>query len=181
MRGFRLRKCDFRNDIPLIYKMMNGNDQYLFSTKLSFNSISTFSEWFIERLHHSFHDFFIIELSDGKAIGYIHNYDFSLINGHCKIVEYLNEESRHGGIGAAVAIQYMNYLFKKYPLNKIFTTVYNYNAESIMSNSKAGFINEGMIKEFRYHDGKYHDLQIFSISRTAFFKTLGSGFTNDMY
>ena len=50
----------------------------------------------------------------------------------------------------------------------MYSTVYSYNRKSIENNIAAGLTEEGVISDFRYHNGKYHGLHIFSITREEF-------------
>lgn len=40
------------------------------------------------------------------------------------------------------------------------------------SNQKAGFLEEGVLKKYRYYNGKFHDLHILSMDRKRFYTTL---------
>ncbi|MGN1345010.1 MAG: GNAT family N-acetyltransferase [Traorella sp.] len=156
------------DDIPFLYNAMSADDQYLFSTKLRFWSIQAFEQWLISRLKNDFHDFFIIKDKNNRKIGYAYNYDFSLQHGHCKLVVYIEPEYRKIGIGAFAAIRFISYLFETYPLLKLYSTIYTYNQESRKSNLAAGFVEEGVLKEYRYYDGQMHDLHYLSLSRQSY-------------
>lgn len=173
MNGVVLRKFYLHADIAYLYKMMINADQHLFSTKITMNSEEGFSDWLLEHIEHDFHDFFVIADEESNVpVGYVHNYDFSLQDGNCKIVVYIDEPYRNTGLGGYCAIQYMDYLFLKYPLKKIYVTIYAYNRESLTSNQKAGFLKEGVLKKYRYYNGKFHDLHILSMDRKRFYTTL---------
>ena len=177
MTGFILRKVIRQRDIPYLYKSMTDEEQYLFSVKLSVNSEQEFGDWFTKRLTYDFHDFYmIISEKDGLPIGYAHNYDFSLQNHNCKIVVYITKDYRDTGAGGFGAVQFIRRLFQLYPLKKVYATVYDYNACSLINNQKAGFIEEGVLKKYRYYDGAYHSLHILSIDRQTFSERFGGNF-----
>ena len=67
----------------------------------------------------------------------------------------------------------MKQLFLRYPLRKLYSTVYEYNSESLQSNLAAGFEVEGMLKDYRYFNGRYYGLYYLSISKDKFEKTIG--------
>lgn len=174
MEGVRLKQVDISHDIRFLYDIMNAEDQYLYSTKLKFYAIEQFEKWFINRMYDDFHDFFIVyETGTSKAIGYVHNYDFSLVDGHCKLVVYILSEYRKTGLGGIAAVTFMKQLFLRYPLRKLYSTVYEYNSESLQSNLAAGFEVEGMLKDYRYFNGRYYGLYYLSISKDKFEKTIG--------
>lgn len=174
MTGIILRKVIIQRDIPILYHMMTAEDQFLFSVKIKANSEQQFREWFCEQLKYGFHDFYmIVSKNDDKPIGYAHNYDFSLQNGHCKIVTYLVQDYRDAGIGGISTIMFIDMLFKLYPLRKVYTAIYNYNQRSLFNNQKAGFTEEGVLNKYRYYHGEYHALHIMSIDRQTFYRNFG--------
>lgn len=173
MNGFIMRKCCLHFDVPRLYKMMMGEDQHLFSTKITINSEECFANWLLEHMKSDFHDFFVIaDVNKNASVGYVHNYDFSLKNGNCKIVVYIDAAYRNIGLGGHCAIKFMDYLFSEYPIKKIYVTIYAYNRESLYSNLKAGFMEEGVLEKYRYYNGKFHDLHILSMNRKRFYNTL---------
>ncbi len=168
-----LRYVNIPTDIPFLYAAMSAEDQYLNSTKLRFFSVQDFERWLCYRLKNDFHDFFIVnDARSSRNLGYVHSYDFSLIDGHCKLVVYIISEYRKTGIGGIAAITFMKRLFAEYPLRKIYSTIYDYNKESLRSNLAAGFIEEGILKDYRYYDGNYHNIHYLSISRERFEETI---------
>lgn len=174
MIGCNLDIIRIPEDIHTIYSFMNADDQYLYSTKLHFQSEMEFEKWLISRLANDFHDFYVIRSdSDGKPLGYVHNYDFSLVDGHYKLVVYICPNYRSTGIGGIAAVKFMKKLFSTYPLQKVYSTIYEYNKESLKSNLAAGFIKEGVLKDYRYYNGTWHDIYYLSITRSQFDRTLG--------
>lgn len=174
MKGCTLDIVKLPDDIDFLYAAMVSDDQYLYSTKLNFNSTQSFERWLTHRLYNEFNDFFIIrDPLSSKPFGYVYNYDFSLTDGHCKLVVYVCPEYRETGIGGIAAITFMKKLFDTYPLRKLYSTIYDYNKESLRSNFAAGFIEEGLLNNYRYFDGNYHSIHYLSISRKTFEDTIG--------
>ena len=68
----------------------------------------------------------------------------------------------------------MDYLFKNYSLRKIYSPTFAYNLDSYKAQLDAGMQEEGRLKEYRYYDGKYHDLIILAITREEFYKRYSS-------
>lgn len=156
-----------------LYFMMDGDDQYLFSINMHHNSENLFIQWMHDRLLFDFHDFRLIYIqSAATPVGFVHNYDFDIRNGHCKTVVYIDKAYRNTGIGAFTGLSFIKLLFQKYPLRKIYSTVYAYNLQSIENHKRAGFKLEGTLKEYRYSKGKYCDLLYLSTDRETFMKNL---------
>lgn len=164
-----LNQLEIPKDIDFLYETMNANDQFLFSTKLKFSTYQSFKHWLLGGLNNKFHDFFIVrDLITNIEIGYVYNYDFSLQNGHCKLVVYICPKYRKTGVGAFATVDFISYLFETYPLRKLYSTIYEYNSESLKCNRSAGFVEEGVLKDYRYYNGELHNIHYLSLSRQTY-------------
>ena len=169
MKACVLDKVNLPQDTRFLYEAMTASDQYLYSAKLRFSSMERFEHWLYDALQGRFHDFYVVRNPHThEAMGYVHNYDFSLIDGTCCLVAYMAPEHRNSGIGAYAAISFMKKLFYQYPLRKMYSTIYEYNKESMDSCIAAGFEAEGLLSDYRYHDGEYHGMYIMSMNRRDF-------------
>lgn len=165
------------DDVPALYTLMEGDDQYLFSTRIHHNTVESFGAWLQRMVDGRFHDFFVVRVN-GEPVGYAHSYDFSLRDGRCQAAVCVEPAFRATGAGAYAALQLLRYLFATYPLRKVYTTIYDYNAESLRSNLAAGFVEEGVLEGFRYHDGGWHGLHYLSMDRATFEERFGSGISS---
>ena len=172
MEDIRLLSIDLGSDGRQLYRFMISEDQYLFSSNLVFNTENSFLSWLNNRLIGEFHDFYKVCCGD-ICIGFVYSYDFSLVDGHCKAVAYVDEAYQNTGYGCIAGAMFIKKLFDSYPLRKVYTTVYDYNRQSLDSNLRAGFTEEGCIRGFRYYNGEYCDLHILSVEREAFYQNIG--------
>ena len=60
---------------------------------------------------------------------------------------------------------FCGYLFACYPINRIQVNAMRENISSCKVAEKCGFKYEGTMRKATYHDGKYHDLNLFSLLR----------------
>lgn len=88
-----------------------------------------------------------------------------LRNNYLYITLFIEKKSRNSIYGVESGMIFLNYLFDNYPIRKAYCTVYKYNKMSFKFLQNAGFEIEGVLKEHRYFDGKYHDMMIFSFYR----------------
>lgn len=171
MKGFSLERLTFDSDMHELYLMYSCSDQHLYTTQFNFNLEEDFARWLRSRLGGDFNDFFLVRATcSGKLIGFVHNYDFSLVHGVCSTVVYTQPEFDRTGLGCLAVISFIDFLFSAYPLRKVYSMAYAYNSLSRMSCESAGYVLEGKISDFRYFEGKFHDLCIYSISREQFAK-----------
>ena len=169
---FILRKFNFRNDIQDLFDIMVDPDyQMLFHRRLAINTLPDFDAWLQANFKGNFHEFYVV--SDKRnlgMIGFVYSYDYSPVDCNCKFVLVLRKDIQGTGLGVMVGIQFLDVLFRNYPLKKVFSLVYDYNSQSLQSQTQAGFCHEGEFKECRYYDGKFHDLHILSMSRETFYE-----------
>lgn len=169
----RLDLISIHRDAESLFDMMCSADQYLFSVPISCHTTEGFTCWLQDRLAFDFHDFRGI-YNDDKLIGFVHNYDFSYRDGRCHVAACIKEEYRGSGAGVKASVSFLRYLFHTYPLRKIYTSVYSYNTQSLLTNQRAGFVEEGRLLESRYHQGKYWDTVIFSVTKEQFYEEFGN-------
>ena len=167
----RLRPIQYDNDLIILYSYMSDScNQKLFSHKFQCNSLCAFERWLSEKLNSTYHDFFMIEKKDGTLIGFTFSYDYFENDRHCKFTLCLFEDYTKLGYGVLASIQMLDYLFSNYSLNQVFTTVFDYNHDSLSIHRHEGIIKVGELPNYRYHNGSYHALHIFSIEREVFYK-----------
>ena len=160
-----------RNLISLFDLMQDDEDQMLFSVKCVNNNYERFELFLKTNFQNYYHEFFVVEDETEFGLkGCLYSYDYHPQDGWLKICVVANKKYRGTGFGAQATIEFMDYLFRNYPLRKIYSPTFSYNNSSIEGQKSAGMVEEGRYKEYRYYDGKYHDLVILSISREDFYK-----------
>lgn len=142
------------------------NSRYLFTNDLNITSKSKMWEILNKKLINNYHEFMIIvNKQTNLPIGFIYSYDYDVRNNYLYITLFIEKKSRNSIYGVESGMIFLNYLFNKYPIRKVYCTVYKYNKMSFKFLQNAEFEMEGVLKEHRYFDGKYHDMMIFSFNR----------------
>ena len=128
---------------------------------VNFNSVDAFVHYFQRRMKGYYHDIFIIK-NNNLNIGLIVAYDYRIFDAHCKIDifvdDYVNNETY-----SSIINKLIEYLFSLYPLRCILSLQYDKNV--IECFRKAGFKEEGILKEYKYIDGIYESVHILMISK----------------
>jgi RimJ/RimL family protein N-acetyltransferase len=113
--------------------------------------------------------YFIIEDPAGSAIGRI---DFERLSIHERSAEVMiligEKDARGKGYGTDAMTALLGYLFHQRDLHRVWLTVLVDNTAALKSYERAGFVNEGTLREDLYFDGKTHDQFIMSILRHEF-------------
>lgn len=170
---YTLRPIILDSDIDFLYSVMsNPSEQYNLNTVINVNTKERYKEVLTERLRYIYNDYKIIEVGKEYA-GFIAAYDWQEDNRHIKAMMYIARKYRNGALGL-VGIKYMNWLFKYYNIEKVFTEVYSYNQNSIRYHKHFGFIEEGRLAEYRYLCGHFWDVIYYSITKDAFYDKYNS-------
>lgn len=112
----------------------------------------------------------VIENQNGETIGFTYSYDFFQYDNHCKMALCLFDKYQNKGYGVIAALKMLDYLFSIYPLNQVFTTVFDYNKNSLNLNMKGGFKEAGVLPNYIFYKGAYHNLHYLYIKRGNFEK-----------
>ena len=145
------------------------NSRYLFTNNLNIESKKKLWDEIKKKLNYIYHEFMIIiNVKKQIPIGFIYSYDYNLQNNYFYIAICIEDKERNATFGAEAGIIFLNYLFNYYPIRKVYCTVYEYNKQSMKFLQNAGFKIEGILKEHRYFNGKYHNMNILAFYREEF-------------
>jgi RimJ/RimL family protein N-acetyltransferase len=108
---------------------------------------------------------YMVELvATGTAVGLVSAYDHNQAGQHCKVAFLRIGERTPGDAGATFEglLLFISHLFSTFPYRKLFAEVPAYN----MSLFEPGFAQEeGVLREYLFHEGRPVDLHIVSIRR----------------
>jgi RimJ/RimL family protein N-acetyltransferase len=91
-------------------------------------------------------------------VGTVFSFDISLVNGYVSLGAYIATAHRgrkHGPEGGAL---FLDYLFAYYPMRKIYTDIFSYNAHSLHVATRYGFEVEATFKRHRWYRDRYWDV-----------------------
>lgn len=169
--NYKVRPLSTETDVEHIYNVFaDPEEQFRIWPLSNFNSVTRFVKLFIHQEIIRHNDFFIIETSTGDFVGFIATYGYSSTAYHIKMMQFIGEKFRGTGVAYLSGIELVDWVFKKYKVNKIFTDIYGFNSTSLTYNYRMGFIEEGRLPEYRYYKGKFWDLCILSIDKDNFYK-----------
>ncbi len=103
----------------------------------------------------------VVESLDKKPLGFIY-LNFIRV-GFIRIGIVLCENCRGMGLGKQITKTIVHHLFDNYTVVRMEadTDIDNLPAQKVLEG--AGFVKEGVLRNYRYHHGKYHDSFIYSI------------------
>lgn len=109
---------------------------------------------------------FMIDV-DGAAVGSVSLFDFDDLARHAEVGIALVPEARGNGIGTAAISQILEFAFVRCNLRRVHLQVIESNLGAIRAYEKAGFVIEGRQRQHAWVRGKYEDIVIMGILRSA--------------
>ncbi|AZT90939.1 N-acetyltransferase [Caldicellulosiruptor changbaiensis] len=133
-------------------------------------SIEEFRRWYRSRSSSTIKRF-IIETKDRKPIGSISYRDYDPINKVVVLGIHIGEKEYWGkGFGTDAIKAFVKYLFATLDINRIELDTFDDNIRAIKAYQKCGFKIEGVLREAKLIDGKFHDVIIMGMTRKDFEK-----------
>lgn len=104
--------------------------------------------------------------ADEKDVGVVYVYDINLLNRRCFWSYYLGERSTRGkGIGRAIELNILRYVFEQLDLHKLCCEVFEWNDKVVKIHQKYGSRIEGVYRDHIWKGGGYHNIVCMGILR----------------
>ena len=124
-------------------------------------------DWYEKRVHNNpnQYDFEIHDIETKKLIGHCGLYYVNWVSRMAEFSIYVGDMDYRGkGIGSDALRTLISYGFNQRNLNKIWCEVYSNNA-ALEIYRKIGFVDEGVLRQNHFKDGKYVDSHVLSMLR----------------
>ncbi|MGN1343837.1 MAG: GNAT family N-acetyltransferase [Traorella sp.] len=154
-----MRKIDVNRDSSQLFELVLAANEIILPNQVKCVNVEDFRRWLLDQLGGYFHDLYVIEENGEtrKLIGFALAYDYRIYDRHCSFCIYSIKD-----IEVNFWSNYIDQLFKEYPLNKIFWEVEISNIKNLEIAKKLGFSKEMILKEYRYKGGQYLDVCVLS-------------------
>lgn len=117
---------------------------------------------------------YIIETFDGIAIGQIDYYDLDWQARSAWVSIMVGEQSYwSGGYGTDAMRALLRYLFRQLGLHRVALTVHESNERARRSYRKNGFVEEGVLRDWAYFDGRWFNGVLMSVLAAEFIDPSG--------
>jgi len=171
----------------LILRKLNENDAFDMYEYTSDPASSEYLEWdphitidqtriFIKKAiqeYESITNSFIwgIELKDkSKLIGVLRIYDFSNKDKRSEISYILNSDFQGKGYMTESILTLFDYYFNTLGFNRIQAKCPTLNSSSEKIMKRTGMTQEGILRDFSFIRGRYHDILLYAITRKDYLK-----------
>ena len=110
-----------------------------------------------------------IETLAGEYLGGISLTTIDWINRSAQVGIVIGSKPHWGkGYGTDAMRVVLRFAFEKMNLHRVWLNVYDFNVRGIKSYEKCGFRREGVQREYRFLDGRYHDSVLMGILEREF-------------
>ena len=131
--------------------------------------------WFEKTLTDNTRKDFIIELKEScKPIGFAGYVNIDWVNRKAEPFIAIGEVEAWGkGYGTEVVHALLSYGFNEMGMNRMYGFMLDTNHGALKMDLKAGFLEEGLLKEDVFMHGEYHDRIMLGITRSKFKERFG--------
>jgi len=157
-------------DVQYFYSWINDDEVIKYSLSV-FQNMETKEEigfWFKELLNNTENLQLGIYIKGvNQLIGYAGISNISKFNKSGEYFIFIGDKTQWGrGISTEVTKQILEIGFNKLGLNRIMLTVSEPNIGGVKSYLKAGFKQEGILREASFRDGQFHDKIVMSVLKS---------------
>ncbi len=168
----RLRAYE-RSDLEAVMAWVNDEEvkHFLGGPMLTYPVSRVQQEQFLERASRQSddHKTFAIETLTREYIGGIDLHNINWIDRHAEIGIVIGiKKNWSKGYGTDAMRVLLKLAFEKMNLHRVYLLVFAYNERAIASYEKCGFKREGVLREHRYAQGKYHDAIVMGLLESEY-------------
>jgi [ribosomal protein S5]-alanine N-acetyltransferase len=176
-KRIRLRRVDPVKDLDDRYRWMNDPEviKYLGMrpARLSRDEIQSYLEQCAKSGAEMVE--FAIETKDSRHIGGCTLRSFQHTARSAEIAIAIGEADYRGkGYGTEIIRLMVQIAFDDFNLNRVWLYAYESNAAAVRTYEKAGFVKEGLMREYAYLAGTYHNAHVMAILRSEYESAKGS-------
>jgi RimJ/RimL family protein N-acetyltransferase len=158
----RLRAPE-RGDLPVFVRWINDPEVTEFLQFEPPMSIEDEEIWF-QHMVQSKDRTFAIETKDGRLIGNIGLMGLDLRNRKTEVGIMIGEKDMWSqGYGTDAMLILLRYLFEEMNINRVGLYADVSNHRALRSYEKCGFSREGVVRQYRFKDGRYLDSVLMSM------------------
>jgi len=163
-------------DVQFFYSWTNDDEviKYSLSVFQNMNTKQEVDSWFERLLDNQDNlQLGIYSKEINQLIGYAGISNISKLNKSGEYFIFIGDKSQWGkGISTEVTKQIVEIGFNKLELNRIALTVSEPNIGGVKSYLKAGFKQEGILREASFRDGQFHNKIVMSVLKSEWKEVL---------
>ena len=154
------------SDLPRLLEWINDREQVLFNAPYRPVGEKQHQDWFDAIQQRADTVIFGISLlkPQQRLIGTCQLHSINHVHRSAELQIRLGDvKERNKGLGTQAARLLLDFAFKDLNLHRVFLHVFSTNAAAIKVYEKIGFVNEGVLRQAAYIDGRYVDVIVMGV------------------
>ena len=159
-----------KEDLSTLLVWINDRDQVLFNAPYKPVHENQHKEWFETIQHRNDTVIFGIRLREANTlIGTCQLHSINYVHRNAELQIRIGEVAQRGhGYGKEAVKLLLDFAFKDLNLNRVYLHVFSNNTAAIQTYKKAGFSQEGILRQSAHIDGQYVDVHVMGILREEY-------------
>lgn len=159
-----------KEDLHFVHRLFNDESVTNYWFEEPYLSFEQLKKEYDEQLHTNQLRRFILEDEAGERVGFVALYKIDHQHRHAEFAIIISPDYQGKGYASIATDLAISYSFSILNLHKLYLLVAKKNEKAIHIYEKAGFKEEGLLKEHFFVDGQYEDCLIMSLFQNDFIK-----------
>lgn len=125
--------------------------------------------------------FYMIMTNSGESVGVVNHRQVGGVGNYAIGAAIGADELWDKGFGFEGCALVVEHLFQNLNANRVQFQVAMFNKRMVSMLTRSGFILDGVLRDYYFLDGRYHDATIWSILRHEFYASVENGDRSDRY
>lgn len=156
-----------KGDLPYIYKQENSRKVMALWFQEAYTSFDELQILYERHILDQTERRFVVE-NDEQFIGVVELVDIDPLHRHTEIQIIINSDYQGHGYAQLAMKSGIDYAFKVLNMHKVYLYVDVDNSAAIHIYKKVGFIEEGILRQHFFAEGRYHDSLMMGILANEF-------------
>lgn len=117
--------------------------------------------------------FAVCDRSNDRLVGNARLSEFNWVHRSCNYGRLIGPEFQGMGFGSDALLHLLRYGFYSLGMNRIWSSAWIDNEISLASNRKMGMVEEGVLRQFVFKGGQFHDAVVLAMLREDFERVHG--------
>lgn len=156
-----------RTDLPFVHGLFNDRAVMSYWFEEPFDALAELEDIYERHIHDERERRFIIE-SDGAPVGLVELVEINFIHRNCEFQIIVAPNAQGHGHATVATRKALDYAFRILNLHKVYLYVDVANAPAAHVYEKAGFVDEGSLREQFFANGEYRDARLMAVLQREF-------------
>lgn len=146
-----------RDDLRFVHGLNNNRRVMRYWFEEAYEAFVELEELYLKHIHDQSERRFIIENTDGEAVGLVELVEINYIHRRAEFQIIIAPPHQRNGYAKPATLAALEYAFRVLNLHKLYLVVSTENPVAVSVYQACGFAEEGRLKDEFFVDGEYQD------------------------